>query len=99
MTYLEFRKEMIDHDIKSYRWMMKYNMIAILILNASVATTIWLIYLNIASTTLHVLAGSQIATVIFLYNLYSQTKIDYKNSLYHRSLLDSHEDFEKVKLK
>lgn len=98
MTYVDIKKESLKQDIKFYRYMMRYNIIVIIVFTAIIIGISWLIYLNMASTLLHVLLGTQSACIIFIFGYYQQTKIDYKNAVHHLSLMEATDDIETSKI-
>ena len=97
MNYIDIKKESLKQDIKFYRYMMKYNIIAILIFIIGISLISWLIYVDMDSTTLHILLGTQVASIIFMLSIYQQAKIDYRNALDHLTLLEVNEDHETAK--
>lgn len=98
MNYIDIKKERLRQDIKFYRYFMKYNIIGIIVFSLSIVGISWLIYLNMASTLLHVLLGTQSACIIFIFGYYQQTKIDYKNALEHLSLIEGNGNIETSKI-
>lgn len=98
MTHIEFKKKMLQQDIKFYRDMMKLNLSLSIIYLISICLIGWLMYFNLSSTLLNVLLGSLTASIIFIFNWYIQAKIDYKNALQHLSLMESSDDIETAKI-